>query len=288
MTQPTRTPNPATSSRPERSSKRVAHKSPLAWLPLALLALLLLLLLAVVLTLFAVNDGTTKNSTSRPGSSAAPVPGSPGSAGPAAGSAGPAAGPAAGGGTAGSAGPAAGGGTAGSAGPAAGGGTAGGGAGVGGAGVPSGPLAGALVGGAGIAPAAVGSTGAGGASGTAGGTTATGGKAPGSAGTVLFGEGSASIDSYGRQVIRQAATTLKAARAPKVEVIGYTDVLAGQPVNQSLSAKRAAAVAAALRTELGPDVAVTTSARGEQDPAASNSTAPGRQQNRRAAILQRG
>ena len=281
MTQPTRTPNPATSSRPERSSKRVAHKSPLAWLPLALLALLLLLLLAVVLTLFAVNDhdGTAKNSTSRPASSAAPAPGSPGSAGPAAGSAGPAAG----GGTAGSAGPAAG-----SAGPAAGGGTAGGGAGVGGAGVPTGPLAGALVGGAGIAPAAVGSTGAGGASGTAGGTTATGGKAPGSAGTVLFGEGSASIDSDGRQVIRQAATALKTAKAHRVEVIGYTDVLAGQPVNQSLSAKRAAAVAAVLRTELGPDVAVTTSARGEQDPAASNSTAPGRQQNRRAAILQRG
>ena len=262
MTQPTRTPNPATSSRPERSSKRVAHKSPLAWLPLALLALLLLLLLAVVLTLFAVNDhdGTAKNSTSRPASSAAPAPGSPGSAGPAAGSAG----------------------------PAAGGGTAGGGAGVGGAGVPTGPLAGALVGGAGIAPKAVGSTSAGGASGTAGGTTATGGKAPGSAGTVLFGEGSASIDSDGRQVIRQAATALKTAKAHRVEVIGYTDVLAGQPVNQSLSAKRAAAVAAVLRTELGPDVAVTTSARGEQDPAASNSTAPGRQQNRRAAILQRG
>jgi hypothetical protein len=48
MTEPTRTPNPATSSHPERSSRRVAHKSPLAWLPLALLLLLLLLLALIV------------------------------------------------------------------------------------------------------------------------------------------------------------------------------------------------------------------------------------------------
>jgi len=92
----------------------------------------------------------------------------------------------------------------------------------------------------------------------------------------------------GQKVIRAAAAALKAAGAHKVEVIGYTDVVAGQPVNKALSAKRARAVAAALRTELGSGDTVTSSGRGEQDPAASNGTRKGRQQNRRAAILDRG
>jgi len=278
MTEPTRTPNPATSSHPERSSRRVAHKSPLAWLPLALLLLLLLLLALIVFAIAAANDddGKGRRTVTAPGPSATSGPANGGGATPS-GAAAPTGGaPTAGAPTAGA--PTTGGAPTGGA-PA--GGTAGS-----GAAALRGPLKGALVGGAGLAPAAAGSTG--GAAGTAGGTTATGAQAPGSAGTVLFAEGSSAIDSNGQKVIRAAATALKAAGAHTVEVIGYTDVVAGQPVNEALSAKRGRAVAAALRTELGSGVTVTSSGRGEQDPAASNGTRKGRQQNRRAAILDRG
>ena len=56
MTTPTSTPNAATSTRPERSSRRTARKSPLGWLPWALLGLLALLLAAVLLVINAVDD----------------------------------------------------------------------------------------------------------------------------------------------------------------------------------------------------------------------------------------
>jgi len=278
MTEPTRTPNPATSSHPERSSRRVAHKSPLAWLPLALLLLLLLLLALIVFAIAAANhdDGKGRRTVTAPGPLATSGPANGGGATPS-GAAAPTGGaPTAGAPTAGA--PTTGGAPTGGA-PA--GGTAGS-----GAAALRGPLKGALVGGAGLAPAAAGSTG--GAAGTAGGTTTTGARAPGSAGTVLFAEGSSAIDSNGQKVIRAAAAALKAAGAHTVEVLGYTDLVAGQPVNKALSAKRARAVAAALRTELGSGVTVTSSGRGEQDPAARNGTRKGRQQNRRAAILDRG
>jgi outer membrane protein OmpA-like peptidoglycan-associated protein len=116
-------------------------------------------------------------------------------------------------------------------------------------------------------------------------TTATGSTGAGAAqGTVLFASGSAKIDAAGMQVIRAAAARIKALHVSKVTVVGYTDVVGGQPKNDNLSAQRAAAVAAVLRQELGSATAVTTSAKGESDPVASNSTAVGRQQNRRASI----
>jgi hypothetical protein len=53
---PTPTPNTATTTRPERSSKRTARKAPLGWLPWALLGLLALLVAATLLVINAVDD----------------------------------------------------------------------------------------------------------------------------------------------------------------------------------------------------------------------------------------
>ena len=56
MTAPTSTPNAATTTRPERSSRRAARRSPLGWLPWALLGTLAVLLAAVLLIVNAVDD----------------------------------------------------------------------------------------------------------------------------------------------------------------------------------------------------------------------------------------
>ena len=53
---PTRTPNPSTTTRPEKSSRRVAHKAPLGWLPWVLLGLIGLLVAGALLLINAVDD----------------------------------------------------------------------------------------------------------------------------------------------------------------------------------------------------------------------------------------
>ena len=265
MTSPTRTPNPATSTRPERSSRRVAHQKPLGWLPWAVLALLAGLLALVLLAINAVDDdgpeGPAGDSLGQIGSGGSGIDGQDGDGRIAGteGDAAPGSQPSSGSQP-----------TSGAQAPT---GT--------GAGALSGALAGlgtsALVGGGGTSAAA--------AAGTE--SVLTGTREAGTAGTVLFAEGSAELDADARQVVSTAASSLRDARARSVEVLGYTDVVAGAPVNAPLSQQRADAVAAALRTEL-PGVQVTTAARGQEDPIASNDTDEGRQQNRRAAIIARG
>ena len=240
MTTPRTTPNPATSTRPTRSSERVAHKKPLGWLPWLLLLLLLLLLALVA---YGVSEANEKSSlASQPKPTASTTPDASGNT------------------------------------SASGNNGAVSGAGAGPAAAVTAAAAGALVGGAGVHPTAADVAASAGAGGK---------RSPGTAGTVLFAEGSAAIDRNGKTVIDTAAANLKRAGATKAEVIGYTDVVAGAPVNGPLSKQRADAVAAVLRAEL-PAVAVTTSAKGQDEPIASNSTAQGRQQNRRAAIVAQG
>lgn len=148
----------------------------------------------------------------------------------------------------------------------------------------------ALVGGDGVAPRPATGVEAGGASGSAAATGAGGaGSAAGvgtAQGTVLFASDSEALDGDSRRVIAAAATRIRAAHPSKITVTGYTDVVGGQPTNSGLSQKRAAAVAAALSADLGPGgPPVTAMAKGQADPVASNSTATGRQQNRRASIV---
>lgn len=135
------------------------------------------------------------------------------------------------------------------------------------AGASGGASTGALVGGGGLAP-----------------SPATGPEATaGVYGTVLFASDSAAIDASGDKVVAAAVATAKAAGASSLHVTGYTDTVAGAPVNSPLSQQRADAVAAALRSAL-PGVTVTGTAVGQADPVATNSTPAGRAQNRRVVI----
>ena len=84
MTTATRTPNDATTTRPQRSSRRVAHRTPLGWLPWALLGLLALLLAVCFLLVNALDDdgtaGPAGDSLGQAGGSAAAAPGAEGPA----------------------------------------------------------------------------------------------------------------------------------------------------------------------------------------------------------------
>jgi len=70
----------------------------------------------------------------------------------------------------------------------------------------------------------------------------------------------------------------------KIVVRGHTDYTASNSYNMALSQRRAKAVASALFTQGVRQEQVVTEAFGEESPAASNSTGPGRQQNRRVEI----
>ena len=68
-------------------------------------------------------------------------------------------------------------------------------------------------------------------------------------------------------------------------VTGYTDAIGSAAVNDGLSLARARAVVQALRADLGgASVQFRAEAQGKGEPVAANSTAAGRQLNRRVVI----
>lgn len=74
-------------------------------------------------------------------------------------------------------------------------------------------------------------------------------------------------------------------RPGTIVVLGYTDDRGGDGYNLKLSARRAAAVAAVLRTGMtGHETKVVSRGHGEKDPVGSNATDPGRQANRRVTV----
>jgi outer membrane protein OmpA-like peptidoglycan-associated protein len=157
------------------------------------------------------------------------------------------------------------------------------------AGTAGGSAPAALVGGGGIAaqPAAASSisASASGDASTTDGAGTQGGTGGQMQGVVLFATGSATLDSNAKQVVSAAANRIKAQHPSQVTVSGYTDNVGRQDSNAPLSQARAAAVAAALRTELGPGgPTVSANGRGWSDFVASNASESGRQQNRRASI----
>ena len=70
-----------------------------------------------------------------------------------------------------------------------------------------------------------------------------------------------------------------------VNVVGHTDNTGEAAYNQSLSERRAQAVASVLISAGVSPARIRSIGRGEDQPVASNLTAEGRQQNRRVEII---
>jgi outer membrane protein OmpA-like peptidoglycan-associated protein len=106
----------------------------------------------------------------------------------------------------------------------------------------------------------------------------------GSVGDVLFAEDGTALDSSAMKVITTAAQDIRQHQVTMVTVIGYTDAIGNAATNTQLSLERARAVIAALRPLSGTTVQYRAEARGQGQPVAANSTAAGRQLNRRVVI----
>jgi OOP family OmpA-OmpF porin len=95
---------------------------------------------------------------------------------------------------------------------------------------------------------------------------------------VLFAFDSAALTPAATALIAQAAQILasKADPARPVQITGYTDAKGSPPYNLTLSAKRAASVAAALAEQpAAQPFTRSTAGQGEKDPVAPNTTADG-------------
>ncbi|MES2964125.1 MAG: OmpA family protein [Bdellovibrionota bacterium] len=101
---------------------------------------------------------------------------------------------------------------------------------------------------------------------------------------ILFDTGKAELKGQAQANLKQMADIMKKYPENVLTVKGYTDNTGTDKVNIPLSEKRAAAVKAALTANGLPNATVSSVGMGPQNPVAENSSATGRQQNRRVEI----
>ncbi len=104
---------------------------------------------------------------------------------------------------------------------------------------------------------------------------------------VLFSSGKAHIREEAKPYLNQVCVSVKSHyNAPDVRVYGYADATGDAAANKELSAQRAMAVKDYIvRTANIAADNIEIVAKGESEPAATNATAEGRQQNRRVRVV---
>lgn len=104
-------------------------------------------------------------------------------------------------------------------------------------------------------------------------------------GDVLFDSGKSQLLSDGSRNIGKLAEFFKNNPERHATVEGYTDSVGSASANRDLSERRANAVVSALMNLGVPGDRLSARAHGEEQPAATNDTAAGRQMNRRVEIV---
>jgi outer membrane protein OmpA-like peptidoglycan-associated protein len=102
---------------------------------------------------------------------------------------------------------------------------------------------------------------------------------------VLFDTGKATLRPGAREKLAKVAGILLAHPDLNIEVDGHTDSVGATDYNQRLSEQRAGSVRDYMVRQGIPPGTVATAGFGETQPAVSNATAAGRQQNRRVEIV---
>jgi outer membrane protein OmpA-like peptidoglycan-associated protein len=102
---------------------------------------------------------------------------------------------------------------------------------------------------------------------------------------ILFDVDSYSVNAGLQDDLAKVATSLEKYPDSTVQILGHTDNTGSASHNQSLSERRANAVADVLLTNGVPVNRIDTIGRGEDQPIASNLDEEGRRQNRRVEIV---
>ena len=102
---------------------------------------------------------------------------------------------------------------------------------------------------------------------------------------ILFALDSASVRSGLRRDLRVVANNLQAYPNSMIKILGHTDNTGSASYNETLSQRRADAVANILINNGVQPVRLQALGRGEDDPIENNLTAEGRAQNRRVEII---
>lgn len=102
---------------------------------------------------------------------------------------------------------------------------------------------------------------------------------------ILFATDSAVVRGDLQSDLRVLASSLQRYPDTRVTVVGHTDSTGSAAYNQTLSERRASAVASILRDSGVPAWRVSAVGRGQTQPIATNATPEGRQQNRRVEIV---
>lgn len=104
--------------------------------------------------------------------------------------------------------------------------------------------------------------------------------------TVQFDSGSARVSNIAKAKLDEVALKMKEEPDARAMVIGYTDDRGSDAANLRMSERRAQAVKDYLVQRHGIDpTRIQIEGRGSADPVASNDTAEGRAQNRRAVVI---
>ena len=104
-------------------------------------------------------------------------------------------------------------------------------------------------------------------------------------GDVLFATGKADLKPGAMERLNKLASFMLKYPDRAVVIEGHTDSTGSAATNQTLSERRADAVKAHLISQSVPAASVTTIGKGKDVPVADNTTASGRQQNRRVEII---
>lgn len=102
---------------------------------------------------------------------------------------------------------------------------------------------------------------------------------------ILFATNSSTVSEASKSALRNFATSLNSNPDTYIKVIGHTDNTGKVDYNQTLSEKRAKSVYDYLLNQSVTSGRMTFEGKGISQPVADNTTAEGRQQNRRVEIL---
>ncbi|MBK1831994.1 OmpA family protein [Verrucomicrobiaceae bacterium R5-34] len=103
-------------------------------------------------------------------------------------------------------------------------------------------------------------------------------------GDITFATNSSTVNSSFTETLNSVAIVLAKYNRTLVNVVGHTDNVGARSYNYALSEKRARSVAGALQSRGVVSQRLLVTGRGPDQPITSNSTASGRQQNRRVTI----